>query len=172
MTRIPSRMPPGTTSGEPAKADPTQWPPQPGRDNTHSSPPCGQHLFNHIMKRQVNSTGPNMLPKQVKTHRRPPTIASRLFQGIHSIFQRHRAKTPAYPMREGVCYHPKIQNLDKEFTTDEDKPYSPQPSLSRGDENLWITLTGPRSHWTETIPVATFRLFLNPLEIPNINTLA
>ena len=78
----------------------------------------------------------------------------------------------AYPMGEGLCYHPEIRNLDKETMTDEDKPYSPQPSLSRGDENLWIILTGPGLRWTETIPVATLGLFLNPLEIPNIKTLA
>ena len=74
-------------------------------------------------------------------------------------------------MGEGVCYHPEINNLDEEATTDEDEHYSPQPSLSRGDENLWIILTGPRPRWTEAIPVATSGLFLNPLEIPHINTL-
>ena len=161
-------MPPGATSGEPDQAGSTQWPSQPSRNNAHSSLPCGQHLINHIMKRQVNSTDPNTLHRQVKTHRRP-AITRRLFQGIRSIFQRHGAKPPTYPMGEGVCYHPGIQNLDEETTTDED---TPQPSLSRGDENLWIILTGPRSHWTETIPVTTSGLFLNPLKIPNLNTLA
>ena len=75
-------------------------------------------------------------------------------------------------MGEGVCYHPEINNLDEETITDKDKPYSPRPGLNRGDENLRIVLTGPKSRWTETIPVATLGLFLNPLEIPNIYTLA
>ena len=74
-------------------------------------------------------------------------------------------------MGEGVCYHPELNNPDKETMTDKDEPYSPQLSLSRGDNNLWIILTSPQSHWIETIPVATSGLFLNPLEIPNINTL-
>ena len=75
-------------------------------------------------------------------------------------------------MGEGVCYHPEISNLDEQAMTDKDEHYSPQPSLSRGDENSWIILTGPESRWTEAIPVATSGLFLNLLEIPNINTLA
>ena len=66
----------------------------------------------------------------------------------------------------------KGNGAEGETTTDKDKPYFPQPSLNRGDKNLWIILTGPRSCWTEAIPVATAGLFLNPLEIPNINTLA
>ena len=75
-------------------------------------------------------------------------------------------------MVEGVCYHPEIQSPDEETTTDEDEPYPPQPNLNRGDENLWIILTGLRLLWTEIIPVTTLGHFLNPLEIPNINTLA
>ena len=71
-----------------------------------------------------------------------------------------------------MCYHPDLNNLDEENTTDEDEPYSPQPSLNRGEENLWIILTDPQSRLTEAIPIATAGLFLNPLEIPNINTLA
>ena len=164
-------IPPKVTSGRPDQASPTQWRPQSSRNNAHSSPPCGQYLINRMMKRRVNSTNPDTLCKQVKIHLRP-TITSCLFQGIRSIFHRHDAKPPTYPMGEGVCYHPEINNLDEETTTDEDEPYSPWPSFNRGDENLWIILMGPQSCWTETIPIATSGLFLNPLKIPNINTLA
>ena len=145
--------------------------PPSSRNGAHSSPLCRQHLTNCMMKRRVNSTNPDTICKQVKAHQRP-TITSRIFQGIRSIFQRHVTKPPTYPMGEGVCYHPELNNLDEETTTEEDEPYSPQPSLNRGDKNLWIILMGPRSRWTEAIPVATAGLFLNPLEISNINTLA
>ena len=145
--------------------------PTSSRNSAHSSPLRGQHLTNCMMKRRVNSTNPDTICKQVKAHR-CPTITSHIFQGIWSIFQRHITKPATYPMGEGVCYHPELNNLDKETTTDEDEPNSPQPSLNRGDESLWIILTGPRSCWTEAIPVATAGLFLNLLEIPNINTLA
>ena len=135
ITKIPSMMPPKVTSGKPDQASPTQWLPQPSRNDAHSSLPHGQHLINRMMKRQANSTNPDTLYKQVKAHQRP-TITSHLFQGIRSIFQRHDAKPPTYPMGEGVCYHPELNNLDEETTTDEDEPYFPQPSLNRGDENL------------------------------------
>ena len=129
------------------------------------------------MKKRVNSTGHNISSKQVRTHGRPPAFAKRLFQGICSIFQRHGFKPQpamplAYPVGEGVCYHPKICSIGKETTTDDDKPYSPKLSFGRGDENLWIVLTDHHSRWTETIPVMTSGLFLNPLKVPNINTLA
>ena len=154
LTRIPSmELPPSS------------------RNSAHSPPLRGRHLTNRMMIRRVNSTNPDTISKQVKTHRRP-AITSRIFQGIRSIFQRHVTKPPTYPIGEGVCYHPDLNNLDEENTTDEDEPYSPQPSLNRGDENLWIILSDPQSRLTEAIPIATAGLFLNPLEIPNINTLA
>ena len=129
------------------------------------------------MRRRVSSTGLNTLSKQVRIHGSPPIIVSRFLQGICSIFQRHGSQpllaTPlTYPIGEGVYHHPKVQNLKEEILTDEDKPYSLQLGLSRGDKKLmdhsdWSPFVLDRNH-----PCHDFGTLPQPVEIPIINTLA